>query len=137
MAELLNCRRCGRLFASAGATLCPECIEARETDFDRVREWLDRHPGGTAAQAAEATGVSLAEVTGFIREGRLRLTGGELTCERCGAPIPTGRFCERCVEELGLAASDRPSRAGPPRPAGGRAPAPRTGRFHTRPNPDD
>ncbi|MDI3298849.1 MAG: MerR family transcriptional regulator [Bacillota bacterium] len=136
MGQLVNCRRCGRLFASAGAALCPECIEARERDFERVREWLDRHPRGTASQAAEATGVPLAEVTGFIREGRLRLAGGELRCERCGTAIPNGRLCASCAEELERAVTG--SARGPASQGQASTGARRAERlrFHTRRSPD-
>jgi RNA polymerase subunit RPABC4/transcription elongation factor Spt4 len=137
MTQLVNCRRCHRLFASAGAGLCPECIEEREAEFERVRDWLDRHPQGSAAQAAEATGVPLAEVTGFIREGRLRLGSGELRCERCGALIASGHLCTRCAEDLERAVEGAGRRAAPPASGPGRAErrAERL-RFHTRRGPE-
>jgi hypothetical protein len=113
--ELRNCRVCGTLFVGAPG-LCPACRAAEDAAFDRVRRYVEEHGGAALGDICAATGVSADQVRRFLQEGRLVLEGAGLVCERCGAPIATGRFCLACVGELRRAGQ---SAASPRAPVGG------------------
>lgn len=96
--ELKNCEDCGRLFMSAGALRCPECLDKEEAVFARIRDYVWEHPGVTVEEVVRELGVKPEKVLAYLREGRLAIKG--LTCQNCGAPIAMGRLCQRCVGEL-------------------------------------
>lgn len=102
MAELKNCRQCGRVFASAGGTLCRKCLDQVDEDFSVVRKYVRDHSGADVLEVAKATGVKEELILQFLREGRLVSRGfvASLKCERCSAKIDLGRFCPRCLFEL-------------------------------------
>ncbi|WP_078666084.1 MULTISPECIES: hypothetical protein [Carboxydocella] len=96
--ELKNCEECGKLFMSAGALRCPECLDREEAIFSRIRDYVWEHPGVTVDDVVRELGVKPEKVLAYLREGRLAIKG--LTCQRCGAPINMGRICQRCAKEL-------------------------------------
>jgi len=100
--ELRNCPECGRLFRYIGIALCPACVDADDKLFLKVRSHLADHRGIGVDDLAEATEVSVARITRWLREGRMELhvADGTLTCECCDAPIRTGRFCLSCRSHL-------------------------------------
>lgn len=101
--ELRNCPVCGRVFNYVGKNMCPECVRSEDRDFDAVSDYLYRHPNATVAQVHEGTGVREELILRFLRDGRLLVSDGAtvgLYCESCGAPIRTGRLCERCANTL-------------------------------------
>ncbi len=103
--DLRNCPNCGRLFAKKpGVDLCPVCIDDEEVDFQKVKNFLWDNPNSTIELVHEKTGVSRERIIKFIRDDRIIAEGLTLDylleCERCGKPIPSGRFCQKCQEEL-------------------------------------
>ena len=84
-----NCKKCGKLFNYvAGAPVCPACKEALEEKFLEVVENCEVDP---------------QQVRQWVREERLEFSGDGvtgITCEKCGATIPTGRFCQKCKNEM-------------------------------------
>jgi predicted amidophosphoribosyltransferase len=95
------CSQCGKLFAGGGR-LCPECAQAEEEEFERVRAYLDQHPGAEVEEVSRATGVPGSKILRYLREGRLMSVprGATLACERCGRKVDYGRFCLPCAQEL-------------------------------------
>ena len=118
--DIKNCKGCNRLFQHIGGpVLCPACREALEDKFAEVKEYIYNNPGTSIVQASEATDVSTKQIKQWIREDRLVLseaTPDGITCEHCGTPICSGRFCEKCktkmANELG-ATIRRPSSPAP------------------------
>ncbi|MCT4619797.1 MAG: MerR family transcriptional regulator [Marinisporobacter sp.] len=105
MAELRNCKECGRVFQYTGISkICARCQKKGENDFNIVREYIYENPGATITEVAEETGVDEDKILRFLREGRLEIVGENsaliLECERCGKGIRTGRFCDECAQEL-------------------------------------
>lgn len=98
--DVRNCRSCGRLFNyMSGIPLCPMCQKKLEEKFQEVKAYLDENKNATVEQVSEEMDVSVKQIRQWIREERLALsTAGAdgITCEQCGAPICTGRFCEKC-----------------------------------------
>ena len=98
-----NCQRCGKVFLSAGGKrICPACVQAEQDEFESVREYLRRHPKALLMEVSQATGVPAKKIWEYVREGRLLANGAAwgLTCERCGTPIETGRFCLECSAKM-------------------------------------
>jgi hypothetical protein len=70
-----SCKGCGGLFPFLPRGICADCIDAREEQFQAVREWLRDNRGATIAGACQATGVEERVIAEFIREGRIELSG--------------------------------------------------------------
>ncbi len=105
MADIRNCKRCGRIFNYLGGQqLCYDCRNEDEKIFRKVKEYLYEHPGATISQVSMDLDVSMERIKAYLREGRLEIIdeGGNmvLECESCGKSIRTGRFCDECSREL-------------------------------------
>lgn len=103
MAELRNCAECGRLFAYQGRNICSRCLEKEDEQYTIVRKYVRDHSGASIFEVADATGVEEDKILQFLRDGRLESKGftNVLECERCGRQISSGRYCQRCLAELG------------------------------------
>ena len=95
-----NCRNCGRIFNYlTGIVICPACRDALEAKFQEVKEYVSNHRGAGIAEVAEACNVEAAQIRQWLRDERLEVTEDSaifLTCEGCGGPIRSGRYCESC-----------------------------------------
>lgn len=102
--DVRNCKGCGRLFNyMGGAPLCQGCQKKLEEKFQEVKEYLNEYPNSSVDSVSEALDVSVKQIRQWIREERLTIsTAGAdgIVCEQCGAPIRTGRFCEKCKAEM-------------------------------------
>lgn len=115
-----NCRTCGRIFNYvAGPAMCPACREKLEEKFQQVKEFIRENKGVGIPEVAEACDVDAGQIRQWLREERLELSQDSpmyLTCESCGGPIRTGRFCEKCAGNLTRSLQDvlKGSRAAAP-----------------------
>lgn len=102
--EIRNCKKCGRIFNHVvGACLCPRCKDDMEKKFAEVKEYIYDHPGVGVAEVSEAMEVSVNQIRQWVREERLQFAEGsvtDITCESCGKPILSGRFCKQCKETM-------------------------------------
>ena len=102
--EVRNCKGCGRLFNyMSGPPICEQCKRSLEEKFQEVKEYLRENPNSTVAQVSETMDVSTKQIKQWIREERLTLTtaGADgIVCEKCGAPICSGRFCVKCKSSM-------------------------------------
>ena len=97
--DVRNCRGCGKLFNYiSGPFICPSCREKMEEKFQEVKKYIQENPGSNVASVAEACDVDPNQIRQWIREERLEFASGasEISCEKCGAAIPSGRFCDKC-----------------------------------------
>ena len=96
--DVRTCKKCKRLFNYlSGPTICPSCRD--EAKFQEVKQYIEEHRGSTMHEVAEACEVEVQQIRQWLREERLELTEGSapfLTCESCGTPIRSGRFCDKC-----------------------------------------
>ena len=119
--DIRNCRRCGKLFSSTGSPVCSGCTRQDQEDFDKVRDFLFDHPNSTILEIAKATEVDGKTISRFLKEGRLKsdlilfTEEDGFTCEKCGTPITSGRFCQKCVENLKAELSQAQSGANAPK----------------------
>ena len=98
--EVKVCKGCKKMFQYiTGVELCPRCKQIEEEHFQKVKEYLREHPGESLYEVSKQTEVSVARIEKFLRQGRLQVTADspiELTCERCGSRIVTGKYCNEC-----------------------------------------
>lgn len=102
--NIRNCKLCGRIFNYVtGAVLCPTCRDSMEAKFQEVKEYIREHKGVGIVEVAEACDVDPGQIRQWLREDRLEVTEDSaiyLNCESCGAPIRSGRYCEKCKGEV-------------------------------------
>lgn len=103
--DIRNCKRCGKVFQYRNSSVCGNCLRQDQEDFEKVRDYIFDHADSTVLEISNATGVDLKTITRFLREGRLESewfdsSGLGLECEKCGAPIGGGRYCDSCVNDL-------------------------------------
>lgn len=102
--DVRTCRGCKRIFNYlTGPILCPACREALEEKFQEVKKYIREHKGTTILEVSEACDVEASQVKQWLREDRLELSedsGILLTCESCGKPIRSGRYCEACMNTV-------------------------------------
>ena len=102
--DVKNCRRCRRLFNYiSGQPLCPQCREELEKKFQEVKKYLFDNRGATIKDVVANCDIEESQVRQWIREERLEFSSGVdigVACETCGAPIVTGRFCEKCKASM-------------------------------------
>ncbi len=102
--NIRNCRVCGRIFNyMAGSPVCPACRETMEAKFQEVKEYIREHSGAGVAEVAEACDVEPSQIRQWLREDRLEVTEDSamfLNCEICGAPIRSGKYCDKCKLEM-------------------------------------
>ena len=99
-----NCRKCGKLFNYvSGPPICMACREALEAKFQEVKEYIRNNVHATIPEVAEACDVSQTQIQAWLQDERLQLAEGSgitLFCEKCGASINSGRFCEKCKNNM-------------------------------------
>ena len=95
-----NCRKCGKMFNYvAGPPVCPSCKEALEKKFEEVKAFIRENKSAKINEIAQNCGVEQRQIEQWIREERLIFATDspvKIYCETCGAPIFTGRYCEKC-----------------------------------------
>ncbi len=100
----LSCEECGGImdYKGIGEYECEKCGHLQYDDYGKVRNYVETHPGATAAQASQATGVKQKTINLMLRESRLEVSADShafLTCEICGTPIRSGHYCAKCEVE--------------------------------------
>ncbi|MCR5410756.1 MAG: flagellar protein [Lachnospiraceae bacterium] len=101
--QTMACTRCRRLFNYIGGErLCPSCKEESEKEFQRVRDYIWDHKGCNLVEVSEFCEVSEKQIKEWIRSERLEFysPAGDIVCEKCGTPIISGRFCDKCRSEM-------------------------------------
>ena len=102
--NIRNCRSCGRIFNYvSGPPICQACRDNLEAKFQEVKEYIREHRGVGMSEVAEACEVDPGQIRQWLREERLEMTEDStmhLNCESCGAPIRSGKFCEKCKQNM-------------------------------------
>lgn len=102
--ELATCKSCKRLFNYvAGPMVCVACRDKQEQKFLEVRNYIRENPNAGIAQVSEEMDVSVQQIKAWIRQERLSFSKDSdvaIECEKCGAKIYTGRFCDRCKKNI-------------------------------------
>lgn len=102
--EVKTCKSCGRIFNYLqGPMVCPSCRKKLEEKFAEVKEYVRANEGATVTEISEANEVSVKQIKQWIREERLTFSDKSpigIECENCGTMIRTGRFCDKCKNNL-------------------------------------
>ncbi len=108
--NIRNCKLCGKIFNYvSGPIMCPSCRDSMEAKFQEVKEYIREHKGVGIAEVAEACEVDAAQIRQWLKDDRLEVTEDSaifLSCESCGAPIRSGRFCEKCKGDVSKGLND-------------------------------
>ena len=102
--EVRTCKSCGRMFNCIGRTpLCPACADEMEKKFQQVKEYVWEHRSATLQDISENNDVSVKQLRQWVREERLTFSDKSpvgIECETCGTMIRTGRFCDKCKNNM-------------------------------------
>lgn len=102
--EARNCKECGKIFNYlGGAPVCASCAKKLEEKFTQVKEYVYDNPNVPINQVAEENEVSVQQIKRWIREERLSFSDSSdigIDCEKCGAMIRTGRYCNNCKRQM-------------------------------------
>lgn len=101
--DVRNCKNCGKLFQYAGMPICPACNKKLEDKFFEVRDYIYDNPSVNMTKVSEEMDVPVQQIKKWVREERLSFakdSGVTISCEKCGKPILTGRFCKECKSSM-------------------------------------
>ena len=74
-----------------------------ETKDELVKDYIEDNPRADMREISEKCDVSTRQIEQWIREERLSFSDDSpigIACEVCGATIRTGRYFERCKNDL-------------------------------------
>jgi len=102
--NIVNCKKCGRIFQQTSSRrICPDCEKELEDKFAEVISYIRDHPNVSIMEVSREMEVSVEQLKQWVREERLIFTNAEgsgIECVMCGVPITTGKYCNRCKEEM-------------------------------------
>lgn len=101
--NLDNCPRCGKLFAKGIRDVCNACTREIDKEYELCAEYLRKNRGAIITEVSDETGVSIRQITKFIREGRISMMNApnmSYPCESCGTLIREHQLCDRCRNRL-------------------------------------
>jgi flagellar operon protein (TIGR03826 family) len=101
--NVANCPKCGRIFVKGFNEICPNCMKEIEAQYDLCLKYLRNNRGCTINELSEETGVTIRQITKFIREGRISIVHApnmSYPCEVCGTSIRDNTMCESCRHKL-------------------------------------
>ena len=90
------------IYKGLGEYQCEDCENLEYDDYGKVRNYIEKFPGASIAQVAEASHVSRKSINEMLRDCRFEITGDSKTflkCEVCGKNIRYGRMCPECEKE--------------------------------------
>jgi len=92
------------MFNKMKASVCPNCQEAENADYDAIRSVLDAKPSLNAEQVAADAEVDIQVVTRMLDEGLIANVSlsDQVKCGRCGAPAIScsKKLCQACLDKL-------------------------------------
>lgn len=86
-----------------GQQICAACKEKLEEKFSQVKDYIREHETAAMKEISEANDISVKQLKQWVREERLTFSEKSavgIECESCGAMIRTGRFCEKCKNQM-------------------------------------
>lgn len=101
--NLDNCPRCGKLFAKNFRDVCPVCMRDIDKEYQLCADYLREFKGAIITELSDQTGVSIKQITKFIREGRISMVNApnmSYPCESCGTLIRENHICDSCRKRL-------------------------------------
>lgn len=101
--NIANCPRCGKVFAKGFNDVCPACMRDIDKEYELCSNFLRENKGASITELSDETGVSIKQITKFVREGRISMMDApnlSYPCESCGVLISTNHLCDSCRKRL-------------------------------------
>jgi ribosomal protein L32 len=79
--------------------------------FEKVRAYVRENPDQSIQDVSGETEVPVKRIIQYIRDGRLEVSSGisaDIGCSQCGAPILSGRYCQKCAMQIKTNILSRP-----------------------------
>ena len=92
-------------YKGAGVYVCNECGHEAFDTYGIVRRFLEERGPSNILEISEGTGIERTEVSALLKDGRLEVSHFSdvaLCCPRCGMPIRTGEYCNKCQHEIDI-----------------------------------
>lgn len=109
MMNIENCPRCGKIFVKNIRGVCYACMKELDQQCNQCIEYLRENRQCMIQELSEATGVSVKQITLFIREGRISIADNPklaYSCEVCGTMIREHKICDGCRQRLAKGIKD-------------------------------
>ncbi len=103
MLNVLNCPRCGKIYAKNFRELCLTCIKLTDEECDRCNKYLRENKIATIEELSKATNVETGQIIRFIRENRISIAKNpniHYACESCATSIREGNLCSACRQRF-------------------------------------
>lgn len=102
MGKLKNCSECGKLYMEVGQGMCRDCYAVEQEQEQIVYSYVRDHDKCGIKEIVDETGVKEKVVFRMLKAGRFVAMGLEITypCQGCGAPITTGKLCNKCSTDI-------------------------------------
>ncbi len=101
-----------------GEPVCPDCKDALEAKFQEVKKYVQEDKTAPMNDICADCDVDAKVLRQWIREERLFFSDDspvKISCEKCGAQISTGRFCDACKKQTANSFSNASRRPEPPK----------------------
>lgn len=103
--EVVGCKICGKLFNWVqGTRMCPACMKLLEEKFTEVKKFVRENPSSDINTISKEMKVSVRQLNQWVREERLVFSADSpvgIPCEGCGITIKSGKYCDKCKNNLG------------------------------------
>lgn len=104
MDDVRICKICGNLIENdVNSDMCYKCFRQNELKFKLIKEYLIKNPNAQMYDVSTDLNISLRTIKNYLRRGRLFIVEKNnrfLTCEKCGKPIQSGRYCSQCLTTI-------------------------------------
>lgn len=119
MTNLLNCPRCGKVYAKNIRNMCVACIKISDAELAKCNKYLKENRLVTIEELSKGTDVESLQIVRFIRDKRLSIAGApniKYGCEVCNESIRDGNLCAACRKKFtnNLKQAARPGAETPP-----------------------
>ena len=101
------CKNCGGVlvYRGLGEYRWEKCRTDAFDNYGKTRNFIEENPGASAIDIEKNTGVSKLAIREMLKESRFEVKEGVksfLRCENCNAEIRSGRYCEKCENDIHL-----------------------------------
>lgn len=80
-------------------SFCPEClVNGRET-ARQIKDYVIANKGCSVSELSSIFNISMKEVRDHLKDDSIEILGDNrnfLLCEKCSAPVNSGKYCDRC-----------------------------------------
>jgi hypothetical protein len=85
------------------STLRKAVCQKLDKEYELCANYLREFKGAIITEVSDATGVSIKQITKFIREGRISIMNApnmSYPCESCGTLVREHNLCDNCRQRI-------------------------------------